>query len=98
MQILSTLLLNLQTCNTANMQNTQTPLTSHHETYVVVDYNFGNGFADRRFKGWVRISEHDSNRVVARHFRGRVTFQLCKLSDILSISEVNTPKKRKVNS
>ena len=62
-----------------------TALTHLHETHATVTYNFGHGFEDNYFDGWVWLDARNPGVVCARKFGGRRNFQLCKIDDVISV-------------
>ncbi len=62
-------------------------LTHLFELRVKVTYNFGHGFDDNHFEGWVYLN---GDKLIARKIRGRNVWHLCSIDDVVSVERVFT--------
>ncbi len=60
-------------------------LTHLFELHVKVTYNFGHGFEDNHFEGWVYLN---GDKLIARKLRGRNVWHLCNIKDVVSVERV----------
>ena len=55
------------------------------ESHVKVTFNFGLGFDDHVFEGWVYLN---GDKLIARKFRGRRYASICAVKDVVSVEKM----------